>query len=69
MKINRLIRAERQRRGWTQEKLAQRAKTTKVSISRWERGRDEPRLVHVRTLAKAFGIPLKQFVGKAWPIS
>jgi len=57
------IRSLRHKRGWTQEELAIRAKTTKVSVSRWERGEASPRLHQLRRLADAFGITLSELSG------
>jgi len=61
MKLKEKIKAERKARGWTQEKLATEAGTTKVSVSRWERGEANPRLSQLEGLARAFAQPLSWF--------
>ncbi|MBW3589854.1 MAG: helix-turn-helix domain-containing protein [Actinobacteria bacterium] len=44
------IRALRSRYGWTQKELAARLGTDDVTVSRWERGRSQPRPSALRRL-------------------
>ncbi|KAA0233859.1 MAG: XRE family transcriptional regulator [Actinobacteria bacterium] len=50
-----LIRAARTAAGLTQASLAERLGTTQSVISRWERGRDEPRLSTLARVMHACG--------------
>jgi len=59
--LGRRIRAERQRHGLTQAQLAARAGVTAITVSRWERDVEEPRLGAARRLARAFGHTLLWF--------
>lgn len=54
--IGRRVREERQRRGWTQELLAERADSHLSFIGQLERGIKKPSLVTLKKLADAFGI-------------
>lgn len=51
-----IIRAERNRRKWTQAQLADAAKVSKQTVSRWETGRDEPRAQNLTALARVLGL-------------
>jgi transcriptional regulator with XRE-family HTH domain len=59
-----LIRTARTQAGISQMELARRLGTTQSVISRWERGRDEPRL---STLARILGACGRRLVLRAEP--
>src|SRR5262249_26184861 len=42
MQPNRRLKQERQRRGWSQERLAEAIGTSRISVARWERGVSVP---------------------------
>jgi transcriptional regulator with XRE-family HTH domain len=50
-----LVRSLRGRAGLTQGQLAERLATSQSVVSRWESGRDEPRLTTLARLARACG--------------
>jgi len=54
-----LVRAARDRAGLTQAGLARRVGTTQPAVSRWESGRDEPRLSSLRAVLDACGFILE----------
>ena len=62
MTLGEKIRELRTERGWTLEDLAQRTGKRMVTIHRWEKDRQFPRLVEFSRLAEAFEIPL----GELW---
>ena len=51
------IRQERERRGWTQRQLAERAGVPQPTISRFEAGVRKLDLDALERIAKAFGVP------------
>jgi len=56
MKVQtRLIRQLRKRKGWTQQKLAQRIKSYQTNISQVETGTWKPGPNYIERLAKALG--------------
>jgi transcriptional regulator with XRE-family HTH domain len=70
-----LIKAERQRAGWTVRELAEEADLVASTVSRLENGLiAEPRPSHLQQLARALGIDLEEFylpagysTPDAWP--
>ena len=52
------LRAERERRNLSQERLAFRARLHPTQVSLLERGRREPRLTTLLKLARALDVPL-----------
>jgi transcriptional regulator with XRE-family HTH domain len=50
------VRKLREKRGWSQERLAEECGLNSVQISHIENGRNEPKLRTILGLAKAFGI-------------
>jgi transcriptional regulator with XRE-family HTH domain len=52
------LKALRERRGYTQEGLAKRAKLSRTYLSRLEMGRHDPPLSRLRSLAKTLGVPV-----------
>ncbi len=61
--LGQIIRAKRKALGWSQDKLANKVKTTVVTVSRWERNKSFPRGddIHL-ALIEALGLPEKTFV-------
>ena len=51
------IREERLKAGLTQQQLADRLKVGNNQISQWETGKRKPKLLTLRKIAKAIGIP------------
>ena len=51
-----LVRGMRERAGLTQRELAERLGTTQPAVSRWERGREEPRWSSLTAIARACGL-------------
>lgn len=54
-----LVRSARRAGGMTQQQLAERLHTTQSVVSRWERGRDEPRLSTLAAIGRATGRRLR----------
>ena len=50
------VRKKRVERGWTQQKLAQRARTSQCTIDEIEQGRQDPHPTTLRKIAEAFGV-------------
>lgn len=48
--------AERKKRGWSQEELAERVDVTRQSVSKWEGGLSVPDLDKIVQLARLFGV-------------
>ena len=58
------IRISRERRGWSQNELARRARMTQALISELEAGkRKEPRLTTLRRLAETLGVTTDYLIG------
>ena len=63
--VSKRIKAQREARGWTQERLAGAVEVAPGTISRWERGEVEPTLENARDLADALGVTVGWLVGGA----
>lgn len=61
--VSKRIRAQREAKGWTQERLADALGVVPGTISRWERGEVEPTLENARDLADALGVAVGWLVG------
>src|SRR2546425_9111871 len=61
--LGQIIRTRRKALGWSQDKLANKVKTTAVTVSRWERNKSFPRGddIHL-ALIEALGLPEKTFI-------
>ena len=59
-----LLQKTRQDAGLTQAQLAQKIGETQTFISKCERGERRIDVVELDTFCRAFGVSLKQFVGK-----
>ena len=59
MTVRRPIRELRRSAGWSQTDLASKIGVSKMSISHWETGRNEPSARQLRALAQAFAIPME----------
>lgn len=55
------LRHERLKQKWTQEELAQKLNTTKLSIIRWENGQSQPHFIMERQLYEIFGKTAETF--------
>ncbi len=61
MTIGDKIRHKRLELGWSQEKLARKAKVSIRAVFKWEHGETIPRSDSLERLAKVFGVPLEWF--------
>lgn len=61
-KIGRNIKAERARKGYSQEELAELADTTRHTISMIETGAQHPKLLSVLNIANALKIDINEFL-------
>jgi len=59
MKNRRTIRDYREARGWSQAELAFRSGVSPSTVYNWERGRNEPRVAQLRTLARVLGVTME----------
>jgi transcriptional regulator with XRE-family HTH domain len=58
----RTIRQLRREAGWSQSELAERIGVSKMSVSHWETGRNEPSARQLRALATAFNVPMESIL-------
>lgn len=63
MSIGTRIREAREKHGWTQAELAERAEAIQTVISFYENGRREPNAAHIRRLALALGVSSDWLLG------
>jgi y4mF family transcriptional regulator len=56
------IRAQRKKRGWSQERLAEKADLSTVFISRVERGKESPSLDSLVKIARALALRARDLV-------
>ena len=62
-KLGDVLKALREKQGWTLEDLTKRAKVSFVYISQLERGkRKNPSLVVLKRLARALGVPVAELL-------
>jgi transcriptional regulator with XRE-family HTH domain len=54
----------RQARGYTQENVAEMLKTTQQTVARWETGKAEPSLAHLKDLAVIYGTSVDDLLGR-----
>lgn len=57
---NSRLRQERERRGWTQSEVAERVRTTRINVGRWENGQTFPSPYYRQKLAEVFGKSLQE---------
>ncbi len=57
---NSRLRQERERRGWTQSEVAERIRTTRVNVGRWENGQTFPSPYYRQKLAELYGKSLQE---------
>ena len=57
---NSRLRQERERRGWTQSEVAERVRTTRVNVGRWENGQTFPSPYYRQKLAELYGKSLQE---------
>jgi transcriptional regulator with XRE-family HTH domain len=60
--IGRNIKAERARRGYSQEELAELADTTRHSISMIESGLQHPKIISILKIANALNIDINELL-------
>jgi transcriptional regulator with XRE-family HTH domain len=60
-----VVREVRNRRGLSQEKLAELADLDRTFVSMIERGKRHPTLETAKSLAKALGVPLSTMIASA----
>jgi len=68
MPIGDKIQALRTTKGWSQEELAKKLKTTGPNISRWENNNGYPSAEALRELGKAFDVSVDYFLYDEAPI-
>jgi len=56
--LGKTVRDLRRQKGWTQEDLEGKAKIERVYLSRIEGGRQNPSVLTLRALARAFKVPI-----------
>lgn len=64
-KLSMRIDAERERRGWTYDVLAERLDTSKSTAHGWCAGTHEPNLASLRLIAKTFGWSVAKLIEAA----
>jgi transcriptional regulator with XRE-family HTH domain len=64
--IGERIREARRVKGWTEATLARELRMTRTTISRWERGKSEPRRRSLLALARALDRPPEWFRPSEW---
>jgi len=57
-KLGQRVRQLRKERNWTQEELEAKARVERVYLSRLEGGKQNPSVLTLRALARAFKVPL-----------
>src|SRR5690348_9958243 len=57
---NSRLRQERERRGWTQSDVAERIRTTRINVGRWENGQTFPGPYYRQKLAELYGKSLQE---------
>ena len=57
---NSRLRQERERRGWTQSEVAERVRTTRINVGRWENGQTFPSPYYRQKLSEVFGKTLQE---------
>ena len=57
---NTLLRAARERRGWSQAALADLVGATELTVGRWERGERSPQLIYRAKLCELFGMTAEE---------
>src|SRR5690348_10771742 len=60
MKWNERLRYEREAQGWTQRLLAEKIRTTKFTVIRWENGTAFPNPFYRNELSRVFGKSLEE---------
>lgn len=63
MSISGSIKGLRKKKGYSQVDLAKLLKVNKHTVGAWERGVQEPRSDHIRTLTKIFGVSADEILG------
>ena len=66
-KLGRTLAALRERRKWSQEKLARKLGVTRGRLSKWETGEHAPPVELLPALAEALGVGLVEIVGGIAP--
>ena len=61
MNISQEILVLRAEKGWTQQQLAEKLKTSQRTIAAWETGDSIPRKTMMVKIAQVFGLPLNHF--------
>ena len=58
------MRRNRERRGWSQETLAEKIGTRKQVVSRYELGQREPKVSTASEIARELGLRLSDMIGE-----
>ena len=63
MKTQDVLKQLREKNGWTQEQMAERALVTRQAVSRWETGETQPNTDTLLILSRAFGVSINTLLG------
>jgi len=63
MEIRDILKSLREKRGLTQEQLAERVMVTRQAVSRWETGETQPNTDTLKLLSKEFDVSINTLLG------
>ena len=63
MKTQDVLKQLREKNGWTQEQMAERALVTRQAVSRWETGETQPNTDTLLILSRALGVSINTLLG------
>ena len=63
MEIKDILKSLREKKGLTQDQLAERVMVTRQAVSRWENGETQPDTEQLKTLSKEFGVSINTLLG------
>ena len=63
MEFCEMIKALREKQGWTQDQLAERVWVTRQAVSRWETGETQPNTDTLKLLSKEFDVSINTLLG------
>lgn len=64
MEVREIIRDLREKRGMTQEQLAERVMVTRQAVSRWEMGETQPNTETLKLLSREFDVSVNTLLGE-----
>ena len=63
MEVQSILKSLRERRGMTQEQLAERVMVTRQAVSRWETGETQPGTETLKLLSREFDVSINTLLG------